>query len=1292
MRKVTSINKLALFFILFLAVSFGVKAQHGNQINVNYIFSSDSLVGFDESAAQQAAFNIGAYGEEFKVYMHVEKRQFIDAKYNLIKPVKEEKYVYSNSSSNNKGPTYPNVLVANCNNEDFEAATGTSPTTVTIVTPLAVLGWTINGGSNSSWGATGNCTNTGSLITGNPSAVVLINPGAAGHLDPIIGASYRIWSVYGNTTTSYPAATTANGFQCYGDWFIKLNNQTAGSSVQKMSKCIDVTSSNALFQFAFISVLQGAHCCCDNGSIRLRVLTGGFGSSCATTPVSAYTQTSCPSFTAASNSSGSCGSQPGGNNAVCTSTGNTTSYLPTAVGGWSYNRWKQVTLDLTSFIGQSIRLEAMAMDCPYSGHAGYVFFDAQCSPMDVCTNLGCYPAGTASITVPTCGAGSTATITAPPITGGYTWTTPGSYTIAPGSGGQTIYTGTTGDHTLTMNPPGSCSPIIRYINVVIAPSPNLILNNAINYSCSNTTLNGITVSGSSGSPGPGTPTVNVSFLPAQPTGTTGVSVNSGTYTGLATGVNTITITDGVGCTATQTVFVTPLVPVPTLTFNTPNGTVLGCNPPSVPLIAVNTSTDPLLAGATYTYNWAGASTSSVNTATFNATAPGNYTVSATATYTTPGGPAISCITTSVIAVTGSTLIPTISVAPATRTLNCSGNCQTFTASTTSGTANIIGNWYAPGPSTIVGPTGSPMLMCANAPGTYTAEFCSTISGCCTTQTVAVFPAAGMPTLSVTVSSFNGFTINCTNPRVIMNTNTSSLTGPFGYTWTPLPSPPGTPVASSVGGYTANVPGQYEIKFLDGNLCPVSSTVNIYIDTLRPSPLAITNLPSNSFTLNCYNDTLISTAITTPLFASSNYSWTIPGPLTSPSNTIQVTLAQVTSSTAPTVYTVSAMGANGCVGRARVNFYKDIFMPTYSPAFTPSLGITCGNPCVAMTPTTSSAITPINFTFTSPPPTQTATTAGALMCVPGPYTMVYQNIANGCTRTGTVNVPQNVTPPAVVPQAPIYLPCGVTTTIVSAGTTTTSTTYSYTWDGPAGSLMSCLGGTACNTSSVNMSGIYSVFIYNSLNGCSTTNSVLVVDGQITASISADPSSGFSPLNVNFTNSSQLGAVPNSTNSTSVWSYGNGLTSVITGSNPLAGVSTIYQSAGSYTVLLIITQVAGTSTCVGTASTVVNVDLPSSLSIPNVFTPNGDGVNDVFMLQTVNITEVNCQIFDRWGVKMYDVNSEKGNISWDGKNLGKKEVPAGTYFYILTAKGLDGKDTWNDKDGKEIPKKGTISLYR
>jgi gliding motility-associated-like protein len=1291
MKQVKSLKKLALFFILFLAVSFGVKAQHGNPINMNYIFSSDSLVGFDESAAQQGAFSIGAYGEEFKVYMHVQKRYFIDAKYNLIKPIKEVQYLTPYRPSNEKGPGYPNVLVANCQNEDYEEGSltfPTSPATITVSTPNAVNGWTINGGSNSSWSTYGNCTNTAVGITGNPSAVVLLNPGAAGHTDAVIGAGYKIWSVFGNTTTTYPAATTANGFQCYGDWFIKLNNQTPGASVQKMRKTINVTPANALFQFAFMTVLQTGHCCCDNGSFRLTVYTSP---SC----VGVGSPTTCPSFTAASPAATGC--TPSGS---CVSTGNSTTYFNASLGGWAYNKWKVNTLDLTSFIGGCVTIEVLAMDCPWSGHTGYVYFDAQCSPMDIGGNTNTYPAGTPSISLPTCGAGSTATITAPPVTGGYTWTTPGPYTVSTSPGllpNQQIYTSITGNHTLTMNPPGSCSPIIRVINVIIAPAPNLAITSNTMYSCTQNTLNGVTLQMTSGTAtnNLSTPQYSVTFQPSAPTATPGVTSNTGVYTGLAVGVNTITIVDSVGCIATQTINVTPAPEIPSLTINA-SQLVVGCAPPTVTIGVVNTNTN--LTNMTYT--WSSITTTGTpvtsNNSIINVGAPsGSNTL-----IVTGSDPLSGCVATTSCVLTASTSAPSFTITPVlTQSLGCSQPCKQFTATTTS-TTNIFGTWYDAAGVPLVGPSGGTVVLCAGTPGTYAMTFTNMVTGCTTTQTVAVTSNSTIPTLTVT-SVLGGFQINCTKPCLPLNINSSVIVGPTTYTWTNLTTSVST--FPPTGGYTvcgttgANNPGQYVASVTDGFGCTVSQTITISIDTLKPAPTSTATLSSlapDSYTINCFTPSVVVTGITNPMYPASSYSWTVPPNLIQSNQTATVSMVNVTATMpSSTNYTVLAMNpANGCVGRKLVRFYKDITVPPYTVVYTPT-AITCANPCVAFSPnnTVPSNTTPITYTFTSPPPTSTATTLGALMCIPGPYTMTYQNAINGCTNVATTTVQLNVTPPATFALAPITIACGSPTAQLVAGhtgSTASAGTYSYTWDGPQLAGMSCPGGVACYSTSTNMAGDYNVFILNTINGCSATNSVTVNSGVISASLTANPSSGYAPLTVGFDNTTVLQNTTTGT-VTTTWNYGNGISMTYTGSSSsysLTGPpdgSSIYQSAGSYTVYMIVSQSTGTASCVGTASTVIKVELPSKLEVPNVFTPNADGVNDVFMLQTTNLTEITCTIFDRWGVKMYDVIAEKGNIEWDGKNFGKKDVPAGTYFYILKAKG---------KDLKDYEQKGTISLYR
>lgn len=78
--------------------------------------------------------------------------------------------------------------------------------------------------------------------------------------------------------------------------------------------------------------------------------------------------------------------------------------------------------------------------------------------------------------------------------------------------------------------------------------------------------------------------------------------------------------------------------------------------------------------------------------------------------------------------------------------------------------------------------------------------------------------------------------------------------------------------------------------------------------------------------------------------------------------------------------------------------------------------------------------------------------------------------------------------------------------------------------------------------------------------------------------------------------------------------------------------------------------------------------SELKIPNAFSPNGDGINDVWKVAYRSLLEFKCWIFDRHGHKIFyfDDPSE----GWDGKH-GSKFVSSGVYFYVIEAKGADGK---------------------
>ncbi len=72
---------------------------------------------------------------------------------------------------------------------------------------------------------------------------------------------------------------------------------------------------------------------------------------------------------------------------------------------------------------------------------------------------------------------------------------------------------------------------------------------------------------------------------------------------------------------------------------------------------------------------------------------------------------------------------------------------------------------------------------------------------------------------------------------------------------------------------------------------------------------------------------------------------------------------------------------------------------------------------------------------------------------------------------------------------------------------------------------------------------------------------------------------------------------------------------------------------------------------------------SCQIPNVISPNGDGVNDFFYTQFANnYNDVNLKVFNRWGRVVYKTEAYTNN--WNGVNMNNKPLADGTYFYVLT----------------------------
>lgn len=120
----------------------------------------------------------------------------------------------------------------------------------------------------------------------------------------------------------------------------------------------------------------------------------------------------------------------------------------------------------------------------------------------------------------------------------------------------------------------------------------------------------------------------------------------------------------------------------------------------------------------------------------------------------------------------------------------------------------------------------------------------------------------------------------------------------------------------------------------------------------------------------------------------------------------------------------------------------------------------------------------------------------------------------------------------------------------------------------------------------------------------------------------------------------------------WDFGDG------GSSGLQNPTYQYAGAGVYTVILTVSNAAG---CSDTAMMIVETS--EGITIPNIFSPNGDGVNDDYYIMSGGLSEFKLSIFNRWGKLMFESNDI--NTRWDGKFNGTP-CSEGTYYFILTAK--------------------------
>jgi gliding motility-associated-like protein len=127
------------------------------------------------------------------------------------------------------------------------------------------------------------------------------------------------------------------------------------------------------------------------------------------------------------------------------------------------------------------------------------------------------------------------------------------------------------------------------------------------------------------------------------------------------------------------------------------------------------------------------------------------------------------------------------------------------------------------------------------------------------------------------------------------------------------------------------------------------------------------------------------------------------------------------------------------------------------------------------------------------------------------------------------------------------------------------------------------------------------------------------------------------------------------------------------------STSFSQGGSYVISLTVVDQLG---CVSSYETTVFVSDPD-IWVPNVFTPNGDGINDFVVLPYPAFKSYDISIFNRWGNLVSILEDQSGIAVWDGLSTDGKPHTDGVYFYLLTGEMLGGT---------EVKKQGFITLIR
>ncbi|MEW6467274.1 MAG: PKD domain-containing protein [Bacteroidota bacterium] len=538
-----------------------------------------------------------------------------------------------------------------------------------------------------------------------------------------------------------------------------------------------------------------------------------------------------------------------------------------------------------------------------------------------------------------------------------------------------------------------------------------------------------------------------------------------------------------------------------------------------------------------------------------------------------------------------------------------------------GSASVNASGGTPGYSYMWNPSGQTNAT-ANGlvPGSYSVTV-TDANGCTAVSAVTVGNTAG-----VTAAIASVVNVSCSSG--CNGSATASATGgngPYGYSWTTSP-------AQSTATANGLCAGTYTVYITDAGNCTSTAVATI----TQPSPVTMASLTAP--TTICVGQSLTLTATATGGTGSFTYAWSPSGPTVSPVTT--------------TTYTVIATDASGCTSGPQ----------TVTVTVHPPLGmVTSGN-----TVSCPGAPVQINasanggnggpYTYTWMPGNQT----GSVITVsPTANTTYTVTASDNCSPSITATVQVTVQPTPVVSFS-ANDPMACEGSCIQF-TSTSSNVSGWSWNFGDGSTSTQQNPLHC----YNNVGSYSVtLMVTGTNGCTasqTNNNMIAIHPNPTADFSmTPPTTTILDPRICFNDLSTNDVVQ------WYWNFGDpNDQSTSASQNPCHS----YSDTGTYCASLIVHNQYG---CWNTVSYCLTIQPYYTIYVPNAFTPNGDGLNDVFVPKASHINEdtYHLWILDRWGNLIFESTVfQKG---WDGKaNGGEKIAQNDVYVWKILVEDYQGR---------------------